>query len=154
MFDVLVYLFETYIHAEACPAPEQLARRLTAAGFEEDEISDALEWLSDLNQTASEYTAFSAPSAGAMRLYSSEETAKLGREGIGFLLFLEDSGVLDGANRELILDRLMALPDSHVSVSRLKVIVLIVLWKQAYPMDSLVLDELLSEDDDISPALH
>ena len=154
MFDVLVYLFETYIHAEACPAPEQLARRLSAAGFEEDEISDALEWLSDLNQTANEYTAFSAPSSGAMRLYSAEETAKLGRVGIGFLLFLEDSGVLDGANRELILDRLIALPDSHVSVSRLKVIVLIVLWKQAYPMDSLVLDELLSEDDDISPILH
>lgn len=154
MFDVLVYLFETYIHAEACPAPEQLARRLTAAGFEEDEISDALDWLSELNQTANDYTAFGEPSAGAVRLYSGEETAKLGLEGIGFLLFLQDSGVLNGATRELILDRLMALPDPQVSVSRLKVIVLIVLWKQAYPMDSLVLDELLSEDDEVLPQLH
>lgn len=50
MFDILVYLFENYVHADACPEPAQLARKLTAAGFEEDEIADALEWLSGLRQ--------------------------------------------------------------------------------------------------------
>ena len=52
MFDILVYLFENYVHADACPEPAQLARKLTAAGFEEDEIAEALEWLSGLRQNA------------------------------------------------------------------------------------------------------
>ena len=38
MFDILVYLFENYVHADACPEPAQLARKLSAAGFEEEEI--------------------------------------------------------------------------------------------------------------------
>ena len=50
MFDILVYLFENYVHADACPEPAQLARKLTAAGFEEEEISEALDWLSGLRQ--------------------------------------------------------------------------------------------------------
>ena len=33
MFDILVYLFESYIHADACPESDQLARKLSAAGF-------------------------------------------------------------------------------------------------------------------------
>ncbi|MCA9240872.1 MAG: DUF494 family protein, partial [Planctomycetales bacterium] len=38
---------------------------------------------------------------------------------------------------------------------RLKVIVLMVLWNQARPMDTLILDELLTEDDDgESPTLQ
>ena len=50
MFDILVYLFENYVHADACPEPAQLARKLTAAGFEEEEIAEALDWLSGLRQ--------------------------------------------------------------------------------------------------------
>ena len=48
MFDILVYLFETYVHAGACPESDQLARKLSAAGFEEEEISEALSWLDGL----------------------------------------------------------------------------------------------------------
>ena len=35
MFDILVYLFESYIHADACPEGELLNRKLSAAGFEQ-----------------------------------------------------------------------------------------------------------------------
>ena len=154
MYDVLVYLFETYLHAEACPAPEQLARRLSAAGFDEDEISEALEWLSDLNQAVGGAVEAARPSEGALRLFSAEELDKLGAEGVGFLMFLDASGVLEASARELIIDRLMALPDNPVTVGRLKVVVLMVLWKQAIPMDSLLLDELLSEDDAHIAVLH
>ena len=148
MFDVLVYLFENYIHAEACPAPDQLARRLAAAGFEDDEISEALDWLSELNHVAGNQPQVDAPSNGSVRIYVAEEMAKLGREGHGFLTFLESAGVLDARAREVIVDRIMALPDPYLSIGRLKVIVLMVLWKEARPMDSLLVDELLTEDDE------
>jgi uncharacterized protein Smg (DUF494 family) len=48
MFDVLVYLYETYYRPDACPEPEALVKKLSAIGFEEDEISQALGWLTDL----------------------------------------------------------------------------------------------------------
>ena len=148
MFDVLVYLFENYIHAEACPAPDQLARKLSAAGFEDEEISEALEWLSDLNSDSDGYAPADAPSSRAIRIFAAEELSKLGSEGYGFLVFLDSAGVLDTRTRELIIDRIMALPDPSVSVGRIKVIVLMVLWKEARPMDSLLVDELLTEDED------
>jgi len=155
MFDVLVYLFENYIHAEACPEPDQLARRLSAAGFEDDEISEALEWLSGLNHVARAQTPVDAPSNDSVRIYIGEEMAKLGREGYGFIAFLESAGVLDARTRELIIDRIMALPDLPVSIGRIKVIVLMVLWKEARPMDSLLVDELLTEEDeDEAPTLQ
>ena len=41
MIDILVYLFENY-QPDACPAPAVLTKKLTAAGFEADDISAAL----------------------------------------------------------------------------------------------------------------
>ncbi len=151
MFDVLVYLFENYIHAEACPAPDQLARRLSAAGFEDEEITEALEWLSELNHVAGTQPQVEAPSKDSVRVYVAEEMAKLGREGHGFLAFLESAGVLDARAREVIIDRIMALPDPFLSIGRIKVVVLMVLWKEARPMDTLLVDELLTEDDEVEP---
>ncbi len=47
MFDVLMYLFETYIHSEAEMRVDQdkLTRDLTDAGFEREDIYNALMWL-------------------------------------------------------------------------------------------------------------
>ena len=47
MFDVLMYLFETYIHSEAEMRVEQdkLTRDLTDAGCEREDIYNALVWL-------------------------------------------------------------------------------------------------------------
>jgi uncharacterized protein Smg (DUF494 family) len=47
MIDILVYLFENYL-PDACPEPEVLARKLSAAGFGSDDISEALSWLDGL----------------------------------------------------------------------------------------------------------
>ena len=48
MFDVLVYLYENYWRPDACPEPKQLSRKLSAVGFDNDEIQDALRWLDGL----------------------------------------------------------------------------------------------------------
>ena len=42
----------------------------------------------------------------------------------------------------------MALPEPEVSLSKFKVIVLMVLWQQQASMDTLILDELLTEETD------
>ena len=45
MFDVLVYLYENYWRPDACPDHDQLTRKLSAVGFESDDIEEALIWL-------------------------------------------------------------------------------------------------------------
>ena len=156
MFDILVYLFENYVHADACPEPAQLARKLTAAGFEEEEITEALEWLSGLRQLSDGERPAQFSRAGSLRIYADDEQVRLGVECRGFLLFLENSGILDSECREMIVERALALGETEIELENLKVIVLMVLWQQDRPINGLMVDELLSEDDDwdYAPTLH
>jgi Smg protein len=147
MFDILVYLFENYFHTDACPNPEQLALKLSAAGFEDEEITEALEWLDGLQQAGKDSQPGIAAGSASTRCYSDEEQARLNVECRGFMAFLENSAVLSPLTREMIIARAMALPDAGVSLSKLKIIVLMVLWNQHQVMDTLILEELLSGDD-------
>ena len=52
MFDVLVYVYEHYWRGEACPELPLLGRKLSAAGFDADEIEQALSWLAGLHTAA------------------------------------------------------------------------------------------------------
>ena len=45
MYDILVYLFENCQQAELAYDRERVARKLSAAGFEDSDISEALHWL-------------------------------------------------------------------------------------------------------------
>lgn len=147
MFDILVYLFEHYFHADTCPEPEQLALKLSAAGFEDEDISEALHWLDGLQTNDAGRQPLSAPRGNSTRCYSLEETAKLEPECLGFLAFLESAGVLNPLMRELILERAMALEDHSVALARFKIIVLMVLWNRQQAMDTLILEELLAGND-------
>ena len=51
MFDILVYLFKNYYTPQACPTADVLAKRLAAAGFEYDDIDEAIRWLLGLAET-------------------------------------------------------------------------------------------------------
>ena len=96
MFDVLMYLFETYIHSDADVMVEQdeLTDELSRAGFDKEEIDKALDWLERLaNLHDSEREVYVTASAqGSMRIYAPQELARLSTECRGFLLFLEGQG--------------------------------------------------------------
>ncbi len=145
MIDILVYLFENY-QPDACPAPTVLAKKLTAAGFEADDITAALAWLDGL--TGGEQAEMAVPAAGAWRMFADSEIERLSVEARGFLAFLEQNGAIDAQLRETIIERAMALPGSSVSVDRLKVIVLAVIWRRQVAIDALILEELLAEDEE------
>ncbi|WP_151631861.1 DUF494 family protein [Noviherbaspirillum aerium] len=156
MFDVLVYLYETYYRPEACPDSEALVKKLSAVGFDEEEISKALGWLTDLAETTHDFsdrypqqTAFSF----GMRIYAPQELDILGTETVGFLQFLESAKVIDSIQREIIIERALAASDSQVSLDKIKVIVLMVLWSQGKEPDGLIFDELFSDDEDSEPRL-
>ena len=45
MYDIFVYLFENCRQTDLSQDNELIARKLSAAGFEESEISETLSWL-------------------------------------------------------------------------------------------------------------
>jgi Smg protein len=150
MFEVLVYLFETYYAADKYPDQDTITRTLSQAGFENRDIHDALEWLQAL---ATEVETDDAPAAGhsalagsaGLRIYASSEIAKLTAEARGFIAFLENAGVLSPLLRELIVERAMAVAIDPVDLEDIKVIALMVLWTREGSVDSLVLDALLPD---------
>lgn len=152
MFDILVYLFENDLHPESVQADEELVGTLSEAGFDDEEISEALSWLSELRDVATEPMAL-APRAGSMRIFTADEEARLDVECRGFLAFLENSGAVDAATREFVIGRALALEGFRLDIHRLKVIVLMVLWQQERPLDVLILDELLTGAEDADDAL-
>jgi len=157
MFDILVYLFETYTQHGAFPESSVLARKLSAIGFEQDDISAALEWLSGLEGLAEDHRQPRlAAGTLSMRFYCASELAKLPAECRGFLYFLEGAGAIDTILREMIIERAMVLREASVPLSKLKIIVLMVLWRRHKTIDSLdtlLLEELLSAEDDL-PFVH
>jgi Smg protein len=144
MFDIFVYLFENYYH-EATPDHDALAEKLTAAGFENGDIHDALDWLRGLGAPQEDAYPEAFELCDGFRGYTSEELAKLSTESRGFLAFLEGARVLTPPLRELIIDRAMAIEDDVVEIDKLKVITLMVLWARRGSVDTLILEELLPE---------
>lgn len=132
MFDILMYLFETYIHndAELLVNQDELTDELTRAGFHDDEIYKALEWLERLAelQEGGEPSYLMNNSQHAIRIYTLKEADKLGVDGRGFLLFLEQVQVLSPQTREMVIDRVMELDHAEIELEDLKWVVLMVLF--------------------------
>ena len=140
ILDVLLYLFEHYF-TEDVPPPgermvldrEQLANgplldELSQAGFSPAEIHTAFDWLGALAEQRPDPAA--ARADGPTRVYFGPELDKLDVECRGFLLYLEQHGVLDADQRELVLDRAMALDQDELDLEDLKWVVLMVLFNQ------------------------
>lgn len=130
ILDVLLYLFEHYFYddPDAVRDRDSLQNGLIQAGFSPAEIHKAFDWLDEL---ARQRPAVSAPRLQTpVRVYSEPELDRLDIECRGFLMFLEHSGVIDADQRELVLDRVMALDQDEVDVDDLKWVVLMVLFNQ------------------------
>ncbi len=143
MFNVLVYLYQHYGAPQACPDPDSLAKTLASAGFEDDEISDALSWLQGLKRITEDSVALAPASDSSFRIYAESETLCLDLAARGFLAFLEAAGQLTPTQREIVIERALASDERPIPLETLKVVVLMVLWSQQADIDILVLEELL-----------
>jgi Smg protein len=148
MFEVLVYLFENYFEANIHPDQHTLAKELSAAGFEDADINGAFDWFDALEAMSQQAN---IASSGVLRIYSEIETKKISSDSLGFLMFLEQAGVLNPAQRELVIDRAMALPEA-ISLEETKWIVLMALWNQGKAGDYLFVEDALFSD--TRPTLH
>jgi len=151
VIDVLLYLFENYIDNDDVGQPDKAAleTELEQVGFPELEIDKALVWLENMTVIAEE-SPDAKPVAPdlTMRFYAEEELELLNTTCRGYLLFLEQVGVLDAATREIVIERVLALDTDEIDLEQLKWVVLMVLFYQpgrevAYAwMEDLVFEDM------------
>ena len=83
-----------------------------------------------------------------MRAYAQPELDRLDSEALGFLHFLEGAGVVTPTLREVVMDRVVAVPRGPIALEDFKVLVLLVFWSFGEEPDALILDELFVDDGD------
>ena len=147
VLDILIHLFENFLDAEDDSTPDRdtLKLELEQAGYPEADIERALVWLESLATDPDR--ALSEGPARAVRVFSGQEQVRLDTDVRGYLLHLENLGILSAAQREVVIDRLLALEADDIDIEQLKWVVLMVLFSQpgqenAYQrMEDLVFDE-------------
>lgn len=143
MFDILIFLFESYFYANHCPDPDKLSVKLSAAGFEDEDIHRALDWLSGLKHlTKADYPA--AINHSGSRCYAELENRRISQEALRFLTFWEQSKMITPVEREMILDRAMVLDRENLPLDQVKLIALLVLWNQHEEIDPATIEDLLT----------
>lgn len=147
MFDVLIHLYQTWFDCESCPDPDTLAIKLRAADFDEEDIGDALIWLTGLASDESTRLPDTFAERTSFHAYTPGETRALSAACRGYLAFLEERGIIDAIEREIIIDRAQALPQGAPDLAQLRIVALIVLWAEGTDLDTLALEELLPGDD-------
>lgn len=152
MFEVLIYLFENYLEANIRPDQGTLERELSAAGFDQEDIERAFEWFSTLEAMSRETEDHSAREPDGFRIYATQESDKISANGLSFLMLMEQAGIMRASQREMVIDRAMALPDNPVTLEKIKWIALVSLWNQNQSDDYLFIADAIFGDE--HPTLH
>ena len=150
VLDILIYVFDQYMLAEVPEVPERetLAADLERAGFGRHNVERVVDWLADL---AGERSRHDVPSR-AMRLFSEDELEHISTACRGYLLQLEQQGILSALQREIVIDRLVALEGDEIDIDRLKWLVLMVLSSQPGQEQACArMEDLVFDDTDALP---
>lgn len=129
VLDLLMYLFQHYMDTETEEEPDRdtIQVELEEAGFSKNEIRHAFDWLDGL---VDDNFIESRPGKKSIRVFSEQEIEKLDIHCRGFLLYLEQTGIMSPIAREMVLDRIMALTDEEIDLERMKWVTLMVLFNQ------------------------
>jgi Smg protein len=71
---------------------------------------------------------FEKPNYVSTRIFTDDELKKITGESLGFILFLFQAKILNTAQRELVLELAMNLPQPIISIEEMRWIVLMTTW--------------------------
>lgn len=132
MFEILIYLFETYIHneSEVSIDYESVTNDLSDIGFKKQDIYNALRWLKNLSCCKKNIISAFDTNLNyiSTRVYTTEECFKINVDCRGFIFFLEQLEILTLDTREIIIEKIMALDIAELDLEDFKWIVLIILF--------------------------
>jgi Smg protein len=143
MFEVLVFMFENYFAQHAHPDSEVLAQELSAAGFAHSDISVAVSWFDEMKTMLAQPPAIYSHKHTGTRIFAPQELKKINTESISFILFLQQANVIDDVERDLIIDRAMALKQEQITIEEMRWITMIALWNAGREKDYLFVEDAL-----------
>ena len=149
VIDILMYLFESFINSDEYPQPDrdELKEELLNIGFTDRVIERALDWLDGLNKSNIEKDKNLSITSKTVRIYHKAELHRLDTNARGYLIRLQQMGILNDSQRELVIDRLLNLDSYEINIEQIKWVVMIILFvqpeqKKAYNlMEELILSE-------------
>ncbi|MBU6467728.1 MAG: DUF494 domain-containing protein [Betaproteobacteria bacterium] len=144
MVDILIFVYENFFNSGIYPSNSTLQTRLFAAGFNEKEVNLTLDWFDHLDKLSVKSDTNQEPS-GTIRCLHAQEQEKISASIWGFLLFLEQNNIISPTQREWVLSSIMSLDINEIDLERVKLITLMILWRQGQSSETLLLEELLHE---------
>ena len=143
MFEVLVFIFENYIAHHALPDNDVMAQELSAAGFNQKDFQGAVGWFQEMKSMLTQPPAVYSHQHSATRILTDNELKKINIESISFVLFLQQANVINDVERDLIIDRAMALKQEQVCIEEMRWITMIALWNEGREKDYLFVEDAL-----------
>lgn len=143
MFEVLVFMFENYFANHTWLDNKLMAEELSAAGFEQTDIEGAFDWYQEMKSRLDTPQSTYAQTDDSMRIFTQNELGKISTESLSFILFLRQAGVINHLERDLIIDRAMALKQEHISIEETRWITMIALWNIGREKDYLFVEDAL-----------
>ena len=143
MFEVLVFIFENYIAHHALPDDDVMTQELSAAGFNQKDIQGAVGWFQEMKSMLTQPSATYSHQHSATRILAESELKKINIESISFVLFLQQANVINDVERDLIIDRAMALKQEQVNIEEMRWITMIALWNEGREKDYLFVEDAL-----------
>lgn len=150
MFDVIIYLFESYFTFEQKLelSEQEIRSELLEEGFDQQDVIKAMNWLSNLQNLYEKDSdsVMSLPQVSSHRIYTKRESLRISKENIGFLIYLEQAEVLTPIARELVIDCVMSLDVMELDEYDFQWLILMVLYNdpsdnQAYlQLESILFD--------------
>ncbi|MDX2504963.1 MAG: DUF494 domain-containing protein [Gammaproteobacteria bacterium] len=154
VLDILMYLFETYLDDEQSdiPSEDSIRGELAKIGFKDAKVSKAFEWLDDLAILKDNFTTIEQLDSNSFRIFTSLEINKFDKQARGVLLDLVELSVLTPTQREIIIDKALALDISPITQEQMKWVVLMVLFNTPDSVGSFTwIQDLLYEE---FPTIH
>ncbi len=143
MFEVLVFMFENYFAEQAMPDDATLEQELAEAGFKQNDILGAFDWFKSMKSVLNAPELDYSHQATATRMFTKSELKKMNTESLGFLIFLQQANVISDMERDLIIDRAMALKQAKITIEETRWITMIALWNQGRDKDYSFVEDAL-----------
>ena len=154
VFDILIYLFETYLDdvQSEIPSADNIRNELTRIGFHDSNVNKAFSWLDDLATLKDYKLAIKQVDENSFRTFSSVENNKFDQQAQVVLVELVNLNILTPAQREIIIDKALALDIAPINQEQMKWVVLMVLFNMPDSAGSFTwIQDLLYQE---SPTIH
>ena len=155
MLGVLMYLFKNHMQNDCrlYGTHKKLTNELQQIGFKKTAINKAFNWLAELSVLQYNVT-YKPPHKQATRIYSTDESKKIGSNGLNFITSLERMGILNTATRELVISQVMQLDHPRITVNQIKWVALMVLFNQKDQYHALLCLEYLVLNEHRENTIH